>query len=115
VARICTPPLNHPASEAPASEEITRSPFRDSELGWYLSVKIVRRVGASPRERGSASGQTCPDIFELSDGNFAVIGREATKELDPELPPDAARADYERIVVITRETLVRAKSDIPDA
>lgn len=78
-------------------------------------MKIVRRVGASPRERGSVSGQSCPDIFELSNGDFAVIGREATMELDPELPADAARADYERIVVITRETLVRAKRDIPDA
>jgi hypothetical protein len=78
-------------------------------------VKIVRRVGASPRERGSTTGQTCPDIFELSTGDFAVIGREATAELDPELPSDAARADYERIVVITRETLLRAKRDIPDA
>ncbi|MEU0784932.1 hypothetical protein ABZ341_25550 [Streptomyces sp. NPDC006173] len=78
-------------------------------------MKIVRRVGASPRERGSASGQSCPDIFELADGRFAVIGREATQELDPELPPDAARADYERIVIITRETLLRAKKDIPDA
>ncbi|WNM30711.1 hypothetical protein RKE30_09965 [Streptomyces sp. Li-HN-5-11] len=78
-------------------------------------MKIVRRVGASPRERGSVSGQSCPDIFELSNGDFAVIGREATTELDPELPSDAARADYERIVVITRETLVRAKRDIPDA
>ena len=78
-------------------------------------MKIVRRVGVSPRERGSATGQTCPDIFELSSGDFAVIGREATAELDPELPSDAARADYERIVVITRETLVRAKLDIPDA
>jgi hypothetical protein len=78
-------------------------------------VKIVRRVGASPRERGSATGQTCPDIFELSSGDFAVIGREATAELDPELPSDAARADYERIVIISRETLVRAKQDIPDA
>ncbi len=75
----------------------------------------MRRVGASPRERGSGSGQTCPDIFELSDGNFAVIGTEATEKLEGELPPDAARADYERIVVITRETLVRAKADIPDA
>ena len=84
-------------------------------IGWVVPVKIVRRVGVSPRERGSASGQTCPDIFELADGNFAVIGREATKELDAELPPDARRADYERIVVITRETLVRAKADIPDA
>ncbi|MFF2516469.1 hypothetical protein [Streptomyces sp. NPDC058086] len=78
-------------------------------------MKIVRRLGATPRERGSATGQSCPDIFELSDGSFAVIGREATKELDPELPPDAARADYERIVIITRETLLRAKQDIPDA
>ncbi|MFE4547177.1 hypothetical protein [Streptomyces sp. NPDC056785] len=77
-------------------------------------MKIVRRVGATPRERGSATGQSCPDIFELSDGRFAVIGTEATQELDPELPPDAARADYERIVIITRDTLLRAKKDIPD-
>ncbi|MER5399957.1 hypothetical protein [Streptomyces sp. NPDC002599] len=74
---------------------------------------VLRRIGASPRARGSATGQSCPDIFELSDGSFAVIGREATSELERELPPDAARADDERIVVITRETLVRAKDDIP--
>lgn len=78
-------------------------------------MKIVRRIGASPRERRSVTGETCPDIFELSDGNFAVIGTEATATLDAELPVDAARADYERIVVISRETLLRAKADIPDA
>lgn len=78
-------------------------------------MKIVRRIGASPRQRGSLSGETCPDIFELSDGNFAVIGTEATASLEGELPADAARADYERIVVISRETLVRARVDIPDA
>ncbi|MDX2523140.1 hypothetical protein [Streptomyces europaeiscabiei] len=78
-------------------------------------MKIVRRIGASPRERGSLSGDSCPDIFELSDGDFAVIGSEATFKLDSELPEDAARADYERIVVISRETLIRAKADIPDA
>jgi hypothetical protein len=77
-------------------------------------LNIVRRIGASPRERGSQTGETCPDIFELSDGNFAVIGTEATAALDTELPADAARADYERIVVVTRETLIRAKADIPD-
>ncbi|WP_329127825.1 hypothetical protein [Streptomyces sp. NBC_01465] len=78
------------------------------------SVRIVRRIGDSPRLRGSLTGETCPDIFELSDGTFAVIGTEATEALDGSLPPDAARADYERIVVITRETLIRAKKDIPD-
>ncbi|PKV88432.1 hypothetical protein [Streptomyces sp. TLI_146] len=77
-------------------------------------MTIVRRVGASPRERGSLSGQTCPDIFELSDGRFAVIGTDMTEYLDGKLPSDAARAEYERIVAISRETLVRAKADIPE-
>ncbi|GHE35066.1 hypothetical protein GCM10018785_00990 [Streptomyces longispororuber] len=78
-------------------------------------MRIARRIGASPRERGSATGQSCPDIFELHDGDFAVIGTDRTQELESVLPADAARADYERIVVISRSTLTRAKADIPDA
>ncbi|MEU1163436.1 hypothetical protein ACIPX0_16475 [Streptomyces sp. NPDC090075] len=76
-------------------------------------MKIIRRIGPSPQQRGSMTGDTCPDIFELSDGRFAVIGTDATAELERELPADAARAADERIVVISRETLVRAKADIP--
>ncbi|MFD7939846.1 hypothetical protein ACFV4T_35915 [Streptomyces sp. NPDC059755] len=76
--------------------------------------QIIRRIGASPRARGSVSGANCPDIFELADGNFAVIGTDATDSLDGDLPSDASRGDHERIVVITRETLLRAKADIPD-
>ncbi|MFD6169176.1 hypothetical protein [Streptomyces coeruleorubidus] len=78
-------------------------------------MHIARRIGVPPRERGSTSGANCPDLFELTDGNFAVIGTDSTAELEDELPGDASRADYERIVIITRETLVRAKADIPDA
>ena len=78
-------------------------------------MKIVRRIGVPTIARGSNSGANCPDVFELSDGNFAVIGTEATEALDGELPADAARADYERIVIVSRETLIRAKADIPDA
>lgn len=81
----------------------------------FPAASIVRRLGDSPRQRGSLSGETCPDLFELSDGSFAVIGTDRTEELDAQLPADAARADYERIVVITRDTLLRAKRDIPDA
>ncbi|WP_217237397.1 hypothetical protein [Streptomyces sp. AC555_RSS877] len=77
--------------------------------------QIIRRIGVPPSARGSAGGGNCPDIFELADGNFAVIGTDVTQKLDEELPPDASRADYERIVVITRETLIRAKADIPEA
>ncbi|WP_406124582.1 hypothetical protein OIE52_30400 [Streptomyces canus] len=50
----------------------------------------------------------------MSDGSFAVIGTDRTAELEGQLPVDAARADYERIVVITRDTPLRAKRDIPD-
>jgi hypothetical protein len=57
---------------------------------------------------------TCPDIFELADGRFAVIGTDMTEQLDGSLPPDAGRANDERIVVISRQTLTRAKVDIPD-
>lgn len=78
-------------------------------------VKIVRRLGLTPQQRGSLTNGTCPDIFELDNGDFAVIGTDRTDELDAVLPPDAARADYERIVVITRATLVGARPDIPVA
>ncbi|MFI1678586.1 hypothetical protein [Streptomyces sp. NPDC020607] len=77
--------------------------------------RIIRRIGASPRARGCATGQNCPDIFELTDGSFAVIGTDVTAKLDADLPADASRADYERIITISRETLIRAKADIPDA
>jgi hypothetical protein len=77
--------------------------------------QILRRLGVSPSERGSTGGATCPDIFELADGSFAIIGTDVTDSLDAGLPSDAARADYERIVKIDRATLVRAKADIPDA
>jgi hypothetical protein len=77
--------------------------------------QIIRRIGTPPSARGSQTGANCPDIFELSDGRFAIIGTDLTNELDAHLPSDASRADYERIVVVTRETLIHAKADIPDA
>ncbi len=77
-----------------------------------MTISITRRLGASPSERGSLGNASCPDLFELNDGRFAVIGTDMTAELDEALPSDASRAEYERIVVITRETLLRAKDDI---
>jgi hypothetical protein len=44
-----------------------------------------------------------------------VIGTDLTEELDGKLPADASRADYERIVVVSRRTLIDAMVDIPDA
>ena len=96
----------HPPCSALFSLESQREP---------TVSQIIRRIGVPPSERGSTGGGNCPDIFELADGNFAVIGTDATEALDAGLPSDASRADYERIVVVSRETLIRAKADIPDA
>jgi hypothetical protein len=78
-------------------------------------MKIVRRVGPHPHAGGdkTASSPGCPDIFELDDGTFAIIGRDHTSELRAKLPSDASVGPEERIVVIDRHVLVNAKNDIP--
>ncbi|MFI5839046.1 hypothetical protein ACIA8K_04930 [Catenuloplanes sp. NPDC051500] len=75
-------------------------------------TQIVRRIGTTPRQRGSLAFSSCPDLFLLADGDFAVIGTDRTEDLEPVLPEDASRAAYERIVVITRETLLSALPDL---
>ncbi|MFI6560979.1 hypothetical protein [Streptomyces sp. NPDC050534] len=54
-------------------------------------------------------------MFELSDGRFAVIGLEMTEEIRGLLPSDAGVGPGERVVVLPREVLVDARSDIPES
>jgi hypothetical protein len=78
-------------------------------------VKAIGRLGKTPRERGdttSVSGS--PDILALDDGTFAVIGVDITERLGTHPLNDARCAPDERIVQITRATLISAKKDIPD-
>lgn len=60
-------------------------------------------------------GRSCPDIFELTTGDFAVIGADITMQTTPVLPPDAGCGPNERIVRVPRRTLVLARADIPAA
>jgi len=76
-----------------------------------------RRLGLDPHANGETTGAArgCPDIWELEDGSFMVIGARKTRELGTALPPSASCGHDEEIVVIPRKTLIRAKNDIPDA
>ncbi|GIF53411.1 hypothetical protein Afe04nite_79500 [Asanoa ferruginea] len=75
-------------------------------------LKILRRHGSAPRERCNTN-VTCPDIFELTDGRFAVVGLDATVELDGQLAEvQAGRAAEERIVVLPREVMLAALRDV---
>ncbi|MFN7139808.1 MAG: hypothetical protein ACK4UN_10755, partial [Limisphaerales bacterium] len=55
----------------------------------------------------------CPDIWELDDGDFAVIGIDIT-ESKVDLPPSAGCGPDERMVRVPRKIFLRAKADIPD-
>jgi hypothetical protein len=55
----------------------------------------------------------CPDLLELTDGDFAVIGPDITLQAAPLLPKPSSCGPDERIVRIPRQLLVRAKAHIP--
>ncbi len=76
---------------------------------------FAKRLGPDPHSNGAQTPgcQGCPDIFELENGDFAIIGADIT-EAAGLLPPSAGCGPDERIVRIPRKTLVLAKRDIPD-
>jgi fructose-specific component phosphotransferase system IIB-like protein len=77
---------------------------------------LKRRLCADPKATGESTGRNgCPDIWELEDGSFLVIGADRTEELRHLTGKDLFLDDSERIVVIPRNTLVSAKDSIPGA
>jgi hypothetical protein len=75
-----------------------------------------RRLGKSMKELGGTlDTDGCPDIWELENGDIAVIGREATQAYASRLPTGVTIRADERLLIIPRELLVSAKPDIPDA
>lgn len=75
-----------------------------------------RRLGPDPHAHGASTSalQGCPDVWELTNGDFAVIGRNITSEASTKLPVGVTCGPDERIVVIPRRTLMSAKPDIPE-
>lgn len=78
-------------------------------------LEFLRRLGPDPHADGAQTVALngCPDIFELSSGDFAIIGIDITEASAKRLPPTAGCGPDERIVLVPRKTLVLARSDIP--
>ncbi|RBM20270.1 hypothetical protein [Streptomyces sp. PT12] len=75
-----------------------------------------RRLGRSAADDKLTTGdKTCPDIWQLSNGDVAVIGRDLTDHYAEQLPKGVSIAPGERLVVIPGIMLRNAKKDIPDA
>ncbi|MFE6688156.1 hypothetical protein ACFVFQ_16970 [Streptomyces sp. NPDC057743] len=80
------------------------------------SARFHRRLGQSAGELGVTDGKLeCPDIWQLDNGDIAVIGKDLTEHYGPRLPDDVRLAPDERLVVIPGRMLSSAKADIPDA
>ena len=77
---------------------------------------FTRRLGPDPHANGAMTSSLsgCPDILEMENGDFAVIGVDITSEAEGKMAFGANCGPDERIVRIPRKTLVLAKSDIPD-
>ena len=76
-------------------------------------MNFIKRIGSGAHQY-CANTVGCPDIWELDNGDFAVIGADITDAAKAHLPPTAGCGSDERIIRIPRKTLVLAKSDIPD-
>jgi len=80
------------------------------------SASFLRRWGKSSHELGQTSGDgSCPDIWELDNGDVAVIGSNLTAAYEARLPAGVSIDPGERLVIIPRSTILAAKADIPDA
>lgn len=79
-------------------------------------MNFIKRIGPDPHAHGAktAACQGCPDIWELDNGDFAVIGIDITEAASSKLPPTAGCGPDERIVRLPRNLLVNAKPDIPN-
>jgi hypothetical protein len=115
----------------PQSGSVSERRFHNTSYSWYLilhygalrtivstmnaRIAFLRRLGPDPHANGAQTAAllNCPDIFELEDGDFAIIGINIT-ELASQLPPSASCGPDERMVRVPRKTLILAKPDIPD-
>jgi len=81
-----------------------------------MNLSFSQRIGPDPHAHGARTTACngCPDIWELSNGDFAVIGIDITDATKDKLPPTAGCGPDERVIRIPRNLLMDAKADIPD-
>ncbi|MDA2803311.1 MULTISPECIES: hypothetical protein [Nocardiopsis] len=79
------------------------------------SAGFRRRLGKTAAELDkSRLDDDCPEIWELDNGDIAVVGRDATDRYAHRLPDGVRIGADERLVVIPGAMLRSAKPDISD-
>lgn len=79
------------------------------------ATRFKRRVGKSALELGeTVHSNGCPDIWEMENGDFVVIGRDVSATYADQLPQSVTVRADERLVMVPRSMFIAAKPDIPD-
>jgi hypothetical protein len=60
-------------------------------------------------------GYHCPQILEMTDGAFAVVGPDITEEAIPVMLPGPGVGPTERVSRVPRQVFIAARAEIPAA
>jgi len=72
-----------------------------------------KRLGEKSGRSQCSGGYSCPQILELTSGDYAAAGEDITSEAIGALPPGPGVGPKERIVKIPRHVMVAARAEIP--
>src|SRR5260370_30000460 len=76
---------------------------------WDADAKanFQRRLGKTAHDLGTTGGDaSCPEIWELDNGDVAIIGTDLTASYRDRLPSGVSIDPGEKLVIIPRATLV---------
>jgi hypothetical protein len=79
-----------------------------------MDITFRRRLGSDPSANGlqCVGLNGCPDLWELEDGDIAVIGIDITDTSMARLPPTSGCGPGERIVRLPRKVVLAARHDL---
>lgn len=80
------------------------------------AIMFARRlgIGSAGGPAPCSGGHSCPEVLEMTTGDFAIIGVDITAEAANALPLGTGCGSGERIVRIPRRLLVEACRDLPE-
>lgn len=78
-------------------------------------MKAIRRLGRPADDPKTSGVSGSPDVMELENGDFAIIGWDITNEVDTSLLPGVHWVAGEKIVRVDRDVLINARRDIPES
>jgi hypothetical protein len=71
----------------------------------------MRRIGSTPAQRGCGANNSCPDVLELEDGDFLVIGKLhllTAPEAERMNEVGASIGEDESVVLVPRDCILAA-------